>query len=74
MRVVGVVHQLAEPEVDQLDFGVGRGVGKHDVAQLEVAVGNVLVVMEIGDGIQNLSDDLAGVVLGELVLYGERKR
>lgn len=72
VRVVGVVHQLAETEVDQLDLGVGRRVGEHDVAQLQVAMGNVLVVVEIGDGVQNLSDYLTGVVLGKLVIYGER--
>ena len=74
VRVVRVVHQLAETEVDQLDLGVWRRVGEHDVAQLEVAMGDVLVVMEIRDGVQNLSDNLAGVVFGKFVLCGERKR
>ena len=67
-----VLHVDLGSEVDQLDLGVGRRVGEHDVAQLQVAMGNVLVVVEIGDGVQNLSDYLTGVVLGKLVIYGER--
>ena len=34
-------------------------------------MGDVLVVMEIGDGVQNVLHDLAGVVLAESVFYGE---
>ena len=76
----GVVARAGHGRVGRLHSGVVRApvlarprrVGEHDVAQLQVAMGNVLVVVEIGDGVQNLSDYLTGVVLGKLVIYGER--
>ena len=79
VHVVSVVHELrvrgrrrthlAQSEIDQLHFGVGGVVRKHDVGELQVTVRDVLRLVQVGNGVENLLDHSLRVLLRELSHY-----
>ena len=62
----------AEAKVDDLDFAVLVGGLKQEVFRLEVPVADVLNVVAVGDRLDDLLDDLSGVVLGKVALLALR--
>ena len=63
VHVLRPAHEFAQAEIDQLDLGVRRGVREHDIGQLQVAMSNVLRLMQVVDRVEDISHDFLRVLL-----------
>lgn len=63
VHVLRPAHEFAQTEIDQFDFGVRRGVREHDIRELQVAMSDVLRLMQVVDRVEDVSHDFLRVLL-----------